>query len=236
VRLLKDLARARKPTKHLLKDVRRLVGLSPMQRLLRRLRRHGIEPDHLRALELFGYTGELHTRDYANSVASLEVWEIDQACEEALRRNLPTAEIKITDSFAELRRSTGTYDFVVVDNPTALWGGGHCEHFDIMPRVFRILADQAVLVVTVIPQIGRRQARRAPYLLDPEYLAVRRAFYRTKEPLNVPRSKMATAYRKLCEGNGFEVEDISLVRRNGTLSYLVLQLVRAAPHEPEPTG
>jgi hypothetical protein len=52
-----------------------------MCKVMRELKSQGVELRGLEALEVFGYTGEYHTQDYLKLIASLEVWEINGACE-----------------------------------------------------------------------------------------------------------------------------------------------------------
>jgi hypothetical protein len=216
----------KRAVKRSVKRARRALRLAPMQVILRRLARRGLDPRTMHALEVFGASGAFHTLDYAERVASLEVWEIDPSYESALHANLPRARVRITDSFEELRGTSGRYDLVVLDNPMGGWGGGHHDHFDILPLVFRVLSERAAIVLTVVPRVGARQTRRAPYLLDSVYLAARGAFYRTDEPRDVPFAVMADRYRALCEELGYEAEDVFAVRRNRICSYVVLQVSR----------
>jgi hypothetical protein len=194
-----------------------------MQRLLRQLRQREVRLDELRALEIFGHTGEFHTLDYASLVASVEVWEIDVDCEPSLRRNLPEAEVKITDSYAELQRTDRRYDLVVVDNPLGLWGGGHREHFDLFPDLFRVCADPAILVVNVIPNLRPRERRRWDYVFNEEHLAARRDFYGTDQPQDVSLDAMEARYRELCADNGRDVDWVFFVRRH-SVYYLTVRL------------
>jgi hypothetical protein len=53
----------------------------PIQRVLRELERHGMDVGSRRALEVFGCTGERMTRWYADSVGSLDVWELNARLE-----------------------------------------------------------------------------------------------------------------------------------------------------------
>jgi hypothetical protein len=200
-----------------------------MQRLLRKLRREGVRFSDLQALEVFGSTGERHVLDYVGRVKSLEVWEIDASCEAALRLNLPGAEIKITDSFAEAVRSDRRYGFVVVDNPTGTYGGGRCEHFDLFPDLFRLLDDQAVVVIDVLSKLSRRTRRKFPHLLDDQHLARRRAFYQT-DAEDLSLNAIAAHYRTLFEKAGFAV-DSAILQRRRYVHYLALKVHR---HQARP--
>src|SRR6185436_9938360 len=118
---------------HLGHCLRLKLGLTPMQAILRELRRRRVDAESLHTLEVFAATGTMHTVDYADRVATVEAWEVNPACEAELRRNLPTATIKIVDTFEQAAVTETTYDFIVVDNPTSTWqtdGMQYCEHFE----------------------------------------------------------------------------------------------------------
>ena len=112
---------------------RRALGFSPMQQVLRELRRRGVDVGSLNAIELFGGCAKRHTLDYAGRVAHLEVWEIDPTCEPALHRTIPSATIRIVDTYEEIRKTSDRFDLIVVDNPMSIYGG-HCEHFDLFEQ------------------------------------------------------------------------------------------------------
>lgn len=191
--------------RNLLRSARSTLGLSPMQQALRKLRRMGVEPGELHALEVFGGSGTFHTRDYAGRVASLDVWEIDPRLEGTLRRNLPQAKITITDSYEELKNASKRYGLLVADNPMSLHGG-HCEHFDLFPDIFRIIAPRAVLILNVIPEATPRARRRFPYLFNPAQLAERSRFYRTDHPEAISLDEITRHYITLAADHGFTVE------------------------------
>jgi hypothetical protein len=104
------------------RDVRRMLGMSPMQEVLRGLEERGCALSSMDALEVYGASGGLHTRDYAHRVKSLEVWEIDPKHEASLRRNLPNATVHIVDSYDRVKSADRRFDLVVVDNPMARHG------------------------------------------------------------------------------------------------------------------
>jgi hypothetical protein len=210
--------------RNVLRPVRRSLGLSPMQKVLRRLRARGIDLKSVRALELFGGSGAYHTVDYSDKVGSLEVWEIDPELESSLRANLPNTTVRIVDCYAELKRTTGRFDFVIVDNPMSTYGG-HCEHFDLFPDIFRVLCDQTVLILDVIPRVPPVALKRFPYLFNEEQRQRRREFYHTAEPDHLPLGTILSAYRRHAEQAGFEVEWSFMVRRHFVF-YLALKIRR----------
>lgn len=201
--------------------------LTPMQRLISEIIKHGVPINEYRALELFGYTGKMHTVDYHSIVASLDVWEIDPKLESELKRNLPGANIYIGDSFKGIKKVTNRYDFVVVDNPMSLSGENdeYCEHFELFPDIFRILSDDSILVVDVIPEINERVKRAYPYLFNQNQLERRKAFYHTNRPENIPIEYMVTVYTSYANNNSFNVEWWFSIQRTH-IFYLVLKLQR----------
>ncbi|WP_165066870.1 hypothetical protein [Paludisphaera rhizosphaerae] len=158
-------------------------------------------------LEAFGGTGDNHILDYAARVASLEIWEIDPACEPILRRKAPTAKILITDSIAQLHRTQSRYDFIIFDNPMADYNDHkYCEHFDLFPGVFEVAADEAVLALSVVTRPTPLSRRRAPHLFNEVHLRRRREFYGTSTPDDVGFDEMARTYHRLAEAAGFHVD------------------------------
>ena len=202
--------RLRERGQSLIRRTQAAVGLSPVQAVYRAIERQGFPLATARTLEVFGGDGSLHTRYYARRVGSLEVWEYDARLSEALHRNLPGATIKIVDSYEEIDRTTTRFDFVWIDNPEMMHGP-HCEHFDMLPRAFRILANQAVIVLVIIPRLDAAIERRFPYLWEPAFndidahLARRARFYGTATPARISWREMRATYSRIAAQHGFEV-------------------------------
>jgi hypothetical protein len=205
-------------------SMRRAAGLSPTQRLFRELSQRGVRTHQLRALEVFGGTGDRHTIDYVGKVARLDVWELDPRRSAALRRNLPTARILNTDSFEEVRSTSERYDLVVVDNTITPYGAGRVEHFDLFPAIFRIVRDPGVLVLNVCPHV-------LPEWRHDALLKSRRAsFYATDDPLDVPVSRMVDTYARLMMEHGRTLDWSFHIRRayRSGIHYLALRMSSAA--------
>jgi hypothetical protein len=219
-------ARALTPTavRDIVRAGRRWLGLSPMQKVLRELRARGVDLASQDALEVFGGRGNLHTIDYANSVRSLQVWEIEADREADLRRHLPQATIRIVDSHRQIKETNDRFDLVVVDNSMSTYDG-HCEHFDILPDVFRVVRDDAVVILNVIPFAPESTRQRFTYLFNPEQLQRRAEFYRTSAPENVSFETMVGTYHRRADDSGFATEWHFLVRRH-FVHYLTLKIRR----------
>jgi hypothetical protein len=205
--------------------VRRRLRQEPIHKVIRKLRKRKINLKDLDALEIFGYTGEYHTRFYAPFVRKLEVWEIDQKYKESLRRNLPLAEIKITDSFKEIKQTGMKYGLIVVDNPMSTFGD-YCEHFNLFPDIFRIVGEQAVLILNVIPKITLRDRENRPDLFDDKQLELRSSFYRTQQPDHISFEDMITRYKDLYFENGY-ILDWFFFQRRTSVYYLVCRIFRS---------
>lgn len=192
------------------------LGLLPMQGVVKGLKRRGVDLSSRHGLDVYGGTGFRTTRHYAPLLRSLEVWEINPNFEAELRRNLPSARIKITDSYEELKRTDRKYGYIVLDSPLEIHGG-HAEHFDVFPDIFRVMDDDSVLVIHVFPEADPRTLDNPDYkglgLFDEEHLARRRSFYGTDHPERMTLEQLATHYRGLLEKNEFTPEWHFYVRR-----------------------
>jgi hypothetical protein len=217
-------------------SLRRTLGLSPTQRLFRELAARGVRLAELHALEVFAHSGFLHARDYFARVAHLEAWEIDPGQEAALRRNLPGAALKITDSFQEIRQTPRRFGLILIDAPEQVFGdrGQYCEHFDMLPEVFRAAADDAVLIFNVMPHAGNPRRRR----FTAAHLEARRRFYMSDHPAQIPFAEMLPVYRRIIESRGFELEwYFTRPRtRDGRLIYFALKVRRRGAPPPRCTG
>lgn len=198
--------------------------LTPMQQVLSELKKRKVRLKDLHALEVFGYHGEWHTMDYASQVSTLEVWDIEQECEDALKRNLPMAEVKITDIYKEIKNTSRKYNLIVIDNPMSIYDD-HCEHFDLFPDIFRIVMDSTILILNVIPEIDDAALKKYSYLFNEVQLARRKSFYKTNHPEKVSFDEMIKAYKNLIETNSFNLEYYFFQKRN-FIYYLVLKIDR----------
>lgn len=180
--------------------------MSPTQKVFNEFKKRGVPLKEMRALELFAHSGFLHTKDYQHLVASLEAWELDPKQEAPLRQNLPGADIKITDSYQEIRKTPHKYGLIVMDAPDCVHGlnGEYCEHFQIISEVFRVLTDSPVLLMNVMP--GAASGGPAQPNFSQAHLEHRRRFYGTDHPDKVSYEEMLPVYKKLFEANGFELE------------------------------
>jgi hypothetical protein len=204
-----------------------LLRVLPIQRVVRGLKRRGVDLSSRHGLDVYGGTGFRTTRHYAPLLRSLEVWEINPNFEAALRRNVPGAHIKTTDSYEELKRTDRRYSYIVLDSPLEKHGG-HTEHFDVFPDIFRVMDDDCVLVIHVFPEADPRTLDNPDYkrlgLFDEEHLARRRSFYKTDHSEKMTLEQLAAHYRGLLEKNDFTPEWHFYVRRWELRHYIPLPI------------
>jgi len=205
-----------------LRDIRRKLKLSPIQQVFRELKRRNVRLKDLHALEIFGGFGDFHTKDYASQVSTLDVWEIEQKYGRALKRNLPKAEVKITNSYEEIKNTPRKYNLIVVDNPMSNLGD-YCEHFDLFPDIFRVAMEQTVLILDVIPEINDATLKKYPYMFNKLQLKCRKSFYKTNHPEKVSFDEMVEVYKNFIITNGFNLEWYFFKKRS-FVYYLVLYI------------
>lgn len=209
--------------------LRRILQLSPMQKLIRELKRRGVRLSQMDALEIFGADGMRHTIDYSRFVRSLEIWEFDAGYLPGLGRHFPNARIRITDSFKEMQCTSRRFDLVVSDEPGQVFGPNkeYCEHFDFLPNLlFRIMRPDALIILNVVPEPLRQLPHANTLPTYRGYIERRREFYQVDHPDCIRIEEMIPAYRRVVEENGFVLEWHAHVQRTlrGGVHYLALKV------------
>ncbi len=202
-----------------------MMKIYPIYEVIDRINRQ-IPLSGCRALDVFAGTGGWQTLAFRKYPSYLEAWEIDPVCESALRRNLPNAEIKITDSIKEITNCKKIFGFVNVDNHQGEFGP-YCEHFDIFPAIFDVLENEAVVLMNVMP--SATQEWRAAYknLFNESHLARRKAFYGCPNPANIGFDEMLEAYERRAAEKGFRIDWHFFQQRTLTY-YLAVKFTKKA--------
>jgi len=177
-----------------------------------------------RTLEAFAFTGAWQTKAFKHFPSYLEAWEIDPACEGPLRKNLPGAVIRITDSFEEVKRCSTRFDFINVDTHQGLFGP-YCENFEFYPLLFHVAADSCIVNLNVIPSANDYWLTKYPDLFSSEHLARRKAFYQVEDPARITLKQMLSRYAAIAEEHGFRIT-WHYYRQRTLTYYLALHLVR----------
>lgn len=209
-----------------LKRIRRKLirhfKMRPIHKVINELKRH----DYLimkETLEVFGKTGEYHTLDYINNVGNLEIWEISQEFENKLKINFPNANVKITDSYEEIKRTEKIYDTIITDNHQGLFGRDKCEHFEIIEDCFEKLANKSVLITNIIPNLLSSKYEVPDEVLK-SHIKRRETFYGHYTGTLIELSYFEEFYTKMAQKRGFTVNHVFFIKRNYLMTYIVLCL------------
>lgn len=201
----------------------RLFKLRPIHKVIRLLKKH----DFLcmnSTLEVFGRDGDYHSLDYIDHVKKFEIWEIDPKFEGKLKENFPTATVKITDSYKEIRSVDKTYDTIIIDNHQGLFAD-KCEHFEIIKDCIQKLNDKGVIITNVMPDVSINPYNN-PETTQVKHAEKRKEFYNAENGIKVTEKEFRNFYAGFARKNGFEPAQIFLVKRNYLMTYLVLCLNR----------
>jgi len=209
-----------------IKKIRRKIlrhfEMRPIHKVLRFLK----EQDYLmmdRVLEVFGYNGEYHTLDYIRYVKQLDIWEIAEDCEESLKKNLPGANVKITNSYNEIKTTPKVFDTIIIDNNQGIFGDDKCEHFEIIEDCFKKLSNKAVVIANVIPDIVVSKYN-TPQEIKDRHIQKRKAFYSHPTGTAISHVDFEIFYKAMATRHGFIAKHTLIVKRNYLVSYLILCL------------
>jgi spermidine synthase len=197
-----------------------------MKKILQILRRKSLDVSKMRALEPFAKDGGWQTWAYADSVKTLDAWEIDPQYKKILKKKFPQAKVKITDSIQEFKKRNhfGKYDFIVIDNPMNCFGRKeeYCEHFNLVPAISRLLDEEGILIFNV---------NKCPYNYKNNLKMKQRReeYYGRKRTNKIAMSFFLRFYQKLFKDFGYKTKFSFSVSRgkydqNDYFHYLVFYL------------
>jgi len=204
------------------RELLRYFEMRPIHKVIRKLKSY----DYLlmdNVLEVFGYKGEYHTLDYLKYVKQLDIWEIAQDCETSLKNNLPNANVKITNSYEEIKTTTKLFDTIIIDNHQGIFGNNKCEHFEIIEDCFKKLSNKAVLIANVIPNINRSKYN-PPHEVKVNHIELRKQFYMHETGQVISHFQLKNFYTQMAHKNGYTPQHIFFVKRNYLMTYMVLCL------------
>jgi len=164
-----------------------------------------------KALEVFAREGDWQCSAYANKCKSLECWEIDPKFKAGLHKNLPKAKIKIVDSIKQIDKCRSRYDFIVVDNPQNIYGK-YCEHFEVIPKIAKLLTKNGVIVFNV---------NIKPFGDNPKWMKRRQKFYGLKNVNHLCLGWLELFYWDLFYQSGYFFQSGRAYKRNDYLYYLI---------------
>ena len=119
---------------------------------------------------------------------------------------------------------TDRFSLIVVDNSPV--HGGHTEHYDLLPRLFRLAADECYMVVDILPELKASVRSAYPEMFRESTLNARKALYGVDDPERIPLGRMEEVYATLARQAGVSVSWSFRRRRNNIITYLVMALAR----------
>jgi hypothetical protein len=181
-----------------------------MLKLCLRLKDEGINLKLFSALEFFAREGDWQTAVFAREVGKMEAWEINPEFLPGLRVNLPGANLRIVDSYAYGAKSLDRFDFIVLDNPQAIFGpmDMYCEHFEALPIALRLLKSQGFVIFNI---------NWAPFDFDakPRWKQRRSKFYGVNDTSRLSLENfLMPFYHKYFNENGFDILSSFIQPRN----------------------
>lgn len=209
--------------RHIKQSVFHGLKLYPIYKVIKAINRE-LPLKNCNALEAFAFTGAWQTRAYKHYPAYLEAWEIDATCEAPLKKNLPGAVIRITDSFEEIRHCKKKFQFINVDTHQGLFGK-YCENFEFFPLIFSVAADSCIVNLNVIPHASAYWLQKYPDLFSEVHLERRKLFYQVEDPSSVSLEQMLSRYGAIANENGFKIT-WHYYRKRTLTYYLALHLVK----------
>lgn len=173
-------------------------------------------------LEAFANTGEHQAPAYYKYASYFEAWEIDEKFKSSLTKNLPNATVKITNSMQEILVTDKKFDVIVLDAHMGMFGNGYCEHFNILPNVFRVANDDVVVILNVMPYAEEKWRKKYETVFSKEHLKMRKEFYGDAFDVNhCSYDEMISFYKEYFLSKNYQVTDYFFHQRH-LLHYLAI--------------
>jgi 16S rRNA G966 N2-methylase RsmD len=174
-------------------------------------------------LEAFANTGEHQAPAYYKYASYFEAWEIDEKFKSSLTKNLPNATVKITNSMQEILVTDKKFDVIVLDAHMGMFGNGYCEHFNILPNVFRGANDDVVVILNVMPYAEEKWRKKYETVFSKEHLKMRKEFYGDAFDVNhCSYDEMISFYKEYFLSKNYQVTDYFFHQRH-LLHYLAIK-------------
>ncbi len=177
-------------------------------------------------LEAFANTGEHQAPAYYPYASYFEAWEINPEHANLIQKNLPKAVVKITNSMEEILRTQRKFDVIIADAHMGVFGEIYCEHFDILPNLFRASNDEVVMVLNVMPYAEEKWRRIYTTVFDEQHIKRRKQFYgEAFDVTHCSYDEMIAFYKNYFLERNYEIKDYFFHQRH-LLHYLVIKAVK----------
>lgn len=208
------------------RKIKHLIHAYPIYHVIDEIQKRETKNQKYHMLECFSNTGEHQMPAYIKLAESIEAWEILPQHEKALRRNLPpNATIRITNSIDEADQCVKKFNWIVMDAHMERFGPNkeYCEHFDILPKVFKLCMDEAILIFNVIPNCPPKWKKKYPEIFGPEHLERRNKFYKVADSQNLSYGFFEKFYKEMALHFGYHTLWLFFHQRH-LLHYLVMKI------------
>jgi hypothetical protein len=209
---------------------RRVLGLSPIQKIFKTIESQGFNLSKLDVLEAFAGDGRMQVVDYYDKVRSVDLWEWTTNNVINLWKLFPNANIEIVDTFDKIKRTTNKYDLIVLDaSPKS---GEHWEVFDLFPDVFQLLKEEGIIICTLVRIIDDKIKKHYPEIGSSKHNFARQKFYDSFGDDNIEVSKdlLTSTFAKKAGEAGFRLVWDEVILRNSNIIYYVLRLEKDSLH------
>ena len=204
---------------------------TPIQLSIYTLRDYGVWPQKLIALDAFCQTGLQWTRIFSKHASYLEMWDIDPLPLKYARKEFPDAEVVCGDSveaFKQMGFKRKDFNFILADTPVPfMFPDGSFEHFGFFSDIFKNIAEEAVIIFDVVPDINKMLARH-PHdeRFTESWRQARCKFYNVSGGSLITPDKMINAYTRILNELGLTVRLIQYNARNEYFGFISLAVKR----------
>lgn len=200
---------------------------SPLKLNIYTLKDFNYWPEKVVALDAFCQTGLQWTRIFSEETSYLEMWDIDSEATKYAKKEFPNAKVVCGDSIdAIVNNKLGRKDFnfVLIDSPLPYqFADGSFEHFRFFDSIFNNIANEAVLILDVVPNMQSMLNRHHwPKDSAEIWAAARRNFYGSTDGYNVSPSEMIEVYTRKIKALGYEPKLVTYNARNEFFGFMTL--------------
>lgn len=188
---------------------------------------YNLWPKKLIALDAFCQTGLQWTRIFSKEAEYLEMWDINEEAIKYAKKEFPKANVNCGDSIdaimnGKLKRKD--FNFVLIDSPVPfMYPDGSFEHFKFFDSIFKNIADEAIVMMDVVPNIQTMlDIHPHPKEFNEKWIQARAKFYGIKDAACVLPQLMTEIYKSKVEALGFKTKLVTYNARNAHFGILTI--------------
>ncbi len=188
---------------------------------------YGFWPKKLIALDAFCQTGLQWTRVFSDEAKYLEMWDINAEAIKFAKKEFPKANVNCGDSIDAIMNNKlhrKDFNFVLIDSPVPfMYPDGSFEHFKFFDSIFKNIANEAVIMMDVVPNIETMLAKHPhPKEFSDKWAAARNQFYNVSNGAIVLPLQMTEIYKNKVEALGYTCKLVTYNARNEHFGILTI--------------